>query len=94
MNSSEQTPSQPLSQATEPFDGGYRPDPKRVYYHAHGHFHGDYSVVDVNLKNKSVKVIWATGVDVTLRGEDAWRFLKLNRSRHASLFEQRPAAIN
>lgn len=68
---------------------GYIPDPYRVFYHSKGHFHGDYSDVVVDTKNRVVTVIWAAGHRRELRGDDAYRFLKLNRSRHAGHFQPR-----
>lgn len=65
----------------------YRPDASRVFYHQSGHFHGDYSAVDVSVKDQVVKVIWSGGWWVDLRGVDALRFLKLNHSKLASAFE-------
>lgn len=68
---------------------GYVPDSTRVFYHSHGHFHGDYSAVVVDFRRKIVTVKWAAGLAIELRGQDALRFLKLNRSRHAAAFETR-----
>lgn len=65
----------------------YRPDHQRVFYHAGGHFHGDYSAVDVDFRKKTVTILWAAGLTRILKGADAFRFLKLNRSRHAAHFE-------
>lgn len=81
------------SSRTRPYKN-YRPDSSRVFYHQSGHFHGDYSAVDVSVKDQCVKVIWSGGWWVDLRGVDALRFLKLNHSKLASAFEPVRRASN
>lgn len=79
----------PLSGVSSSDDRSYRPDGLRVFYHSRGHFHGDYSAVDIDFKYQVVTVLWDGGLTVELTGQDAYRFLKLNRSKHALAFAPR-----